>query len=337
MRSRLMMMAWVAVHTPVFADDAAAAEGPSTLSDGNEPPTSVSKSNESGETPTNESGVSVAPFDEGDSIPLKQPTPQEEPAPSVPKSPQQSAEVAAPAQSAAQPSSPGNRPGAGGDRPDEEASNHTESPQFAYFGIGPMAINFGGVEESGFALATGGRFPFHPRMAVNAGGSWGLTSFYRTREWWDEAQRIGSWTTQAYRDVGRWVSEGDGDEGWRAIAAFYAYIALLAPYAVSGFLYAFGPFASTSTLDFHMEATFHLLETRKGPYVGAGLGAAAIIFPIDDDVRAAIGPSVNLGYDFGWLGLEARAFYSPPYLHGEPGADRTNVLTGQFLFRLQGR
>lgn len=225
----------------------------------------------------------------------------------------------------------------GDDDADDDDSEPEESPQFGYFAVGPAMLSITGYEEYGVALAGGGRFPFHDRMALNAGVTWGLTTFDRTGEWWEEARKIGSWTTRAYGDVTRWAGEGEDDDAFRYMAAFYAYIGLLFPYAVSGIMYILGPFAATSFVDFHMEATFHLFETRKGPYVGAGLGAAAIIFPIEREMKGAFGPSFNVGYDFGWFGLEARGFYSPPYLHGEPGFFRTDIFTGQFLFRFQGK
>lgn len=216
---------------------------------------------------------------------------------------------------------------------------HEESPQFGYFGLGPAMLSITGYEEYGFALAGGGRFPFHKQIALGAGVTWGLTSFDRTGQWWEEARKVGSWTTRAYGNVTEWAGEGkeEDDEAFRYMAAFYAYIGLLFPYAVSGIMYILGPFAATSFIDFHMEATFHLFETRKGPYAGAGLGTAAIIFPIEREMKGAVGPSFNLGFDFGWFGIEARGFYSPPYLHGEPSLYRTDIFTGQFLFRFQGK
>ena len=48
-----------------------------------------------------------------------------------------------------------------------------ESPQFAYFGVGPAMVLVDSFDEYGIALATGGRFPFHERMALNAGVTWG--------------------------------------------------------------------------------------------------------------------------------------------------------------------
>jgi hypothetical protein len=224
------------------------------------------------------------------------------------------------------------------DDADDDDAEQAESRQFGYFALGPAMLSITGYEEYGFAMAGGGRFPLHDRIALNAGVTWGLTSFDRTGEWWEEARKVGSWTTRAYGNVTEWAREGDeDDEAFRFIAAFYAYIGLLFPYAVSGIMYVLGPFAATSYLDFHMEATFHLFETRKGPYAGAGLGTAAIIFPIEREMKGAVGPSINLGFDFGWFGIEARGFYSPPYLHGEPSLYRTDIFTGQFLFRFQGK
>lgn len=221
---------------------------------------------------------------------------------------------------------------------DGEASvDGEESRQFGYFAVGPAMLSISGYDEFGVALGGGGRFPFHERMALNAGVTWGLTTFDRTGKWWEEARRIGSWTTRAYGNVTEWVVEGEDDNAFRAVAALYAYIGLLFPYAVSGMMYILGPFAATSYVDFHMEATFHLSETRSGPYVGAGLGTAAIIFPIEREMKGAFGPTLNLGCDFGWFGVEARGFYSPPYLHGEPSIYRTDIFTGQFLFRFQGK
>lgn len=275
--------------------------------------------------------------EEEDSIPLKQPAPREEPsAQSTPAEKNDGTRRAPSAEkSEKRAQSPDEREN--DDDLDDDDDEPTESPQFGYFGIGPAMLNIDGIDEYGFAMGAGGRFPFHDRMAINAGVTWGLTSFDRTGEWWEEARKIGRWTSNAYANVTEWAGEGEDDEALRYMAAFYAYIGLLFPYAVSGIMYIVGPFAATSYLDFHMEATFHLFETRNGPYVGGGLGTAAVIFPIEREMKGALGPSLNLGYDFGWFGIEARGFYSPPHLHGEPSVYRTDVFTGQMLFRFQGK
>lgn len=287
---------------------------------------------------------------EEDSIPLKQPS-SERGARSP--DPDKSAGDAARAESNAEPADPsaGARPRARStsdsrgerataeddDKDEDEEAQQEESPQFGYLALGPAMLSISGYEEYGFAIAGGGRFPLHEKIALNAGVTWGLTTFDRTGEWWEEARKVGSWTTRAYGNVTKWAGEGDeDDEVFRYMAAFYAYIGLLFPYAVSGIMYVLGPIAATSYIDFHMEATFHLLETRKGPYAGIGLGTAAVIYPVEGDMKGAFGPSFNLGFDFGWFGIEARGFYSPPYLHGEPGLYRTDIFTGQFLFRFQG-
>lgn len=274
------------------------------------------------------------PLDEEDSIPLKQPpaSPQASHAP-VDETHEKARASSAEVSERSELERTDREEHLDSDGPEDE-----ESPEFGYFALGPAMLSITGYEEYGVALGGGGRFPLHEHVALSAGVTWGLTSFDRTGEWWEEARKVGSWTTRAYGNVTKWAGEGDqDDDGFRYMAAFYAYIGLLFPYAISGVMYILGPFAATSYVDFHMEATFHLFETRKGPYVGAGLGTAAIIFPTEREMKGAFGPTFNLGYDFGWFGLEARGFYSPPYLHGEPGINRTDVFTGQFLFRFQGK
>ncbi len=292
--------------------------------------------------PAPPSQASAPSADSEDSIPLRQERPAERASDEPSRDKEMSdASAAAPTRRAAGTTasnpSGGREMSTSGVQPGDESDDSEESPQFGYFGIGPAMINIAGVDEYGFAMGAGGRFPFHHRMAINAGVTWGLTSFDRTGEWWEEARKIGRWTSRAYANVTEWAGEGEDDDALRYIAAFYAYVGLLFPYAVSGIMYIIGPFAATSYVDFHMEATFHLLETRRGPYVGAGLGIAAVIFPVEREMKGALGPSFNLGYDFGWFGIEGRGFYSPPYLHGEPGFYRTDVFTGQVLFRFQGK
>lgn len=287
-----------------------------------------------GGSPPEEASIEAStPTPKSEGIPLKQPThaseaeegrAQEKPQPSRPAQ-----------------GEPSGKPKAdkNDDDDDEEGEGEAdeESPQFAYFGIGPTMLGIGSYDEYGVALAVGGRFPFHQRMAVNAGLTWGLTSFWRTERWWEEARQVGSWTTRAYGNVTRWAGEGEDDDALRYMAAFYAYIGLLFPYFISGIMYVAGPLAATSYLDFHMEASFHLFETRKGPYVGAGLGTIAFVDPLYGELKGGVGPSLGAGFDFGWFGVEARGFVSPRYLHGESTALRTDVYTGSFLLRVQGR
>jgi hypothetical protein len=270
-------------------------------------------------------------------IPLRQPPPASAPAeePAEKQAPETQPKTAREASAASQ------REGAETTRQETAEADgdeeEEESPQFAYFGIGPTVLGISSYDEYGVALAVGGRFPFHERMAVNAGLTWGLTSFWRTERWWEEARQIGSWTTRAYGNVTRWAGEGEDDDALRYMAAFYAYIGLLFPYLISGIMYVAGPLAATSYIDFHMEASFHLFETRKGPYVAAGLGTLAFVDPIYGDLKGGVGPSFGAGFDFGWFGVEARGFVSPRYLHGEATAQRTDVFTGTFLLRVQGK
>lgn len=218
-----------------------------------------------------------------------------------------------------------------------------ERPTYVYGGIGVAAFGVHPLDRSlpfhdelGLAFAIGGRHSVHDHIALGMSVTWGLTTWSRTEELWRSARSVGRWTKNAYIDVTDWVGNGsDEDKSLRAFAAFFAYFGLLFPYALSGIMYVMGPIWATSHLEFTFAGTFHPFETKKGPYFETGLSLFAYVHPSDNEMRGAVGPSLGMGYDFGWLGFGARGTFSPRFMHGEVGVDRTDIYTGQLLLKFQ--
>lgn len=211
----------------------------------------------------------------------------------------------------------------------------------AAFGVHPVDRSLRSWDELGFALALGGRHEVHEHITLGGGFTWGLTSWQRTAVVWDTANDLGRWTKNAYVNVTRWVGEGKSENEdedtrlWRGIAAVYAYVGLLFPYIATGVMYAVGPLFATSHLQLDFTGTFHLLETRNGPYLETGLGFFAYLHPDTDELRGGLGPVVGFGYDVGRIGFGVKSTISPRYLHSEASPDRTDIYTGQFVLKIQ--
>lgn len=227
--------------------------------------------------------------------------------------------------------------------PNDDEEDEPERPTYVYGGIGFAAFGLHPIDRSlpshdelGLALALGGRHAVHDHVALGMSLTWGLTTWSRTEALWRAARSVGRWTKNAYIDVTDWVREGnEDDKTLRGLAAFFAYFGLLFPYALSGIMYVMGPVWATSHFEFNFAGTFHVFETKKGPYLETGLSILAYVHPSENEMRAAVGPSFGMGYDFGHLGFGARGTFSPRFLHSEVGTDRTDIYTGQLILKVQ--
>jgi hypothetical protein len=190
------------------------------------------------------------------------------------------------------------------------------------------------TEASGVAL----QLQVEGRPAPTAGYAvtltWGLTDWDRAKEWIDAGNRAGSWTTDKFAEVERWVRRGKRNEteGLRFMGAIFADLFLVLSYAAVPFCYVGSAGGATSHLQLDATGSLHLSDGPNDAWLELGFGAAALPEHVHD-WRRALGPVGGLGARFGPVRVGLRGLWSPPGLNTATGGGRvvTGALTVGFV------
>ena len=190
------------------------------------------------------------------------------------------------------------------------------------------------TEASGAALQLQLEGRPAPTMGYAVTLTWGLTDWDRAREWIDAGNRAGSWTTDKFAEVERWVRRGERNDtlGPRFMAAIFADLFLALTYAAVPVCYVGSVGGATSHLQLDATGSLHLSGGPNDAWLEAGFGAAALPHRFDD-VRRAIGPVAGAGARFGPVRVGLRGLWSPPGLNTAIGGGRvvTGALTVGFV------
>lgn len=230
------------------------------------------------------------------------------------------------AQPGAQPPAPAPAPApAPSPEPEHESFSRLVGPHLsaglAFLSAGDARLNPG----VGLELGLGVRLD--PRVAINLSFDWGFTEFARTAEWWSAATRLGSATTDGYKNVTDWA--GGCDDKYIAFCffgAFVAYAVLLVGYAGSGVMYVTGPFASTGFVGLDLTGSYAFGAESRGLRLELGASAMALFPQQADEPIAAVGPTLGLVSRVGRLRLGGRVAWFPPVFQLDGRTDRSALV-----------
>lgn len=219
-------------------------------------------------------------------------------------------------------------PGESAEKP--PADNAGERPFVFTLGLGPTYSGLLGGGDSehrgGVVLSAGGVNPLGDHLGFGMRLSLDLTAFHRFMQTVHAANEAVGWSNNAMGEVYDWAA-ADGDfKGIRIAGSIFAFVALLASYAVAGVLYLSAPFAPTSTIELDTSLDYNFRPDGLGFFVSGGLALAIFIPPDEAEAFTGVGPTVGLGYrlervEFGW-----DSTVLPEVLHD--GKDhRTGVIT----------
>jgi hypothetical protein len=189
-------------------------------------------------------------------------------------------------------------------------------------GVAWLSRSGGGVrnESLGVSIELGLEGRAAPQVGWGVRLTWGLTDWDRAREYIDAGNRAGTWTTDKFAQLDRWLRESPKDqEALRLMGAFFAYVFLGATYVAVPVCYTGSIFGATSHLQLDATASTHLTDGPIDTWGEVGVGAAALPEAVhgswsQSTVSRAVGPVLGAGVQLGKARLGGRLLWSPPML-----------------------
>jgi len=165
--------------------------------------------------------------------------------------------------------------------------------------------------------------------------AWGLTDWERAGRWANAGVAVGKWTNRAYVNTYNWTKKHGSDgkanpntHSLRVMGGGIAMCFLWFGYAIAGVAFMAAVVAPTTVLEADFTGNFVLSEGDVSPYLKAGIGLMAFWHPEHGNLVGGLGPNVGAGLRVGPLHIGASGTWSPPHLHGEFRAGRSNLISG---------
>jgi hypothetical protein len=254
-------------------------------------------------------------------------TPAPAPAPSTAAPPPAAGPAAAPPRVAAHPPAEPAKP--------KRTSKGGLGAGFQYIQVIPEKVsNTARAQQYGLALDVTGATPIAGPVDFGTRFAWGLTDWERSARWANGGVAVGRWTNRAYVNTYNWTKKHGSDgkanpdtHGLRLMAGSMGMMFLWFGYAIAGVAFATAIVAPTTVLEANFTGNFVLSEGEVSPYLKAGIGLMAFWHPVHHNLVGGIGPNVGGGLRVGPIHLGMSGTWSPPHLHGEHRAGRSNLLT----------
>ena len=170
------------------------------------------------------------------------------------------------------------------------------------------------------------------KTRLGVGSTLGISEPQRMALFWEQGIELGSWTTQAYRDVTAWSTEVGNASFFAIPLAMVAYGVLMVPLSLSGLLLMSAPFAAISFTSMDVSASYHFVELNGGPYVECGLGLTGHWLSETDIIGGGLSPVVGTGIELEHLMVGTRLFFSPHNV--ENGSDMSNLRPTALTFTI---
>jgi hypothetical protein len=207
---------------------------------------------------------------------------------------------------------------------------------FQYVEVIPEApSNTARARQLGLAIEVNGSSPIAGPVDFGTRFGWGLTDWERSARWANAGVAVGKWTNRAYVNTYNWTKKRGADgtanpetHSLRVMAGGMGMMFLWFGYAIAGVAFAAAVVAPTTVLELDLTGNFVLSEGEVSPYLKAGVGLMAFWHPVHGNLVGGLGPNVGGGLRVGPLHVGASGTWSPPHLHGEHRAGRSNLLTG---------
>jgi hypothetical protein len=207
---------------------------------------------------------------------------------------------------------------------------------FQYVEVIPEKVsNTAPGRQYGLALDVTGATPIAGPVDFGTRFAWGLTDWERAGRWANAGVAVGRWTNRAYVNTYNWTKKHGSDgkanpntHGLRLMAGGMGMMFLWFGYAIAGVAFAAAVVAPTTVLEANFTGNFVLGEGDVSPYVKAGIGLMAFWHPVHGNLVGGIGPNAGAGLRVGPIHLGVSGTWSPPHLHGEHRAGRSNLLSG---------